>query len=165
MAGPSTSTASGGRCSAKVLAFPGLRYPRHTHPGADCCRLLRHPGLVHGLWHNIPHEFDDYIANPRENGYRSLHRRGGGSRGQGAGSADPHPPDARGGGVGVCAHWRYKGTDASNRPASTYEEKSPGCGRCWTGTRRPAIPRTSPSSSVSRWPRTGCTCLPCRATW
>lgn len=37
---------------------------------SDCYHAL---GLVHGLWRYIPEQFDDYITNPKANGYRSLH--------------------------------------------------------------------------------------------
>ncbi len=37
---------------------------------AECYHVL---GLVHGLWRHIPEQFDDYITNPKANGYRSLH--------------------------------------------------------------------------------------------
>lgn len=36
----------------------------------ECYHVL---GLVHGLWRHIPEQFDDYITNPKTNGYRSLH--------------------------------------------------------------------------------------------
>jgi GTP pyrophosphokinase len=36
----------------------------------DCYHAL---GAIHSLWHPLRDEFDDYIANPKENDYKSLH--------------------------------------------------------------------------------------------
>jgi GTP pyrophosphokinase len=86
----------------------------------DCYAAL---GLVHGLWRNIPKEFDDYIANPKENGYRSLHTAVIGPEGKILEvqiRTDTMHEEAE---LGVCAHWRYKGSDAESRGVNSYEEK------------------------------------------
>jgi guanosine-3',5'-bis(diphosphate) 3'-pyrophosphohydrolase len=36
----------------------------------DCYKAL---GVLHNLWRPIPEEFDDFIANPKDNGYQALH--------------------------------------------------------------------------------------------
>ena len=85
----------------------------------DCYAAI---GVVHGLWRHIPNEFDDYIANPKENGYQSLHTAIVGPDGKTMEvqirTHEMHE-DAE---LGVCAHWRYKGTDASKSEAG-YEAK------------------------------------------
>lgn len=85
----------------------------------ECYAVL---GIVHSLWRNIPHEFDDYIANPKENGYRSLHTAvtGPSNRVLEVQIRTHNMHDEAE--YGVCAHWRYKDTDA-NAVQSSYEKK------------------------------------------
>ncbi len=76
----------------------------------DCYFAL---GLIHGQWRHIEHEFDDYIANPKENGYQSLHTAVMLAQGTPLEvqirTAEMHAEAE----LGVCAHWHYKrpGTD------------------------------------------------------
>ncbi|WP_045860494.1 GTP diphosphokinase [Teredinibacter purpureus] len=85
----------------------------------ECYTVL---GLVHALWRNIPREFDDYIANPKENGYRSLHTAVKGPENQvlevQIRTGDMHEEAE----FGVCAHWRYKDTDKDEN-SDSYEQK------------------------------------------
>ena len=85
----------------------------------DCYTVL---GIVHTLWRNIPKEFNDYIANPKENGYRSLHTAVFGPKGRVVEVQIRTQAMHEEAELGVCAHWRYKGTDLKSS-SSHYEEK------------------------------------------
>ena len=109
------------KMQAKKLAFEEIMDVRAARvlvdTVADCYAAL---GIVHSLWQFIPGEFDDYIATPKDNLYRSIHTAVLGPEGQAVEiqirTHEMHAHSER----GVAAHWRYK---EGGRGDQAYERK------------------------------------------
>jgi GTP pyrophosphokinase len=109
------------KMQVKQLAFDQLMDIRAArvlvNSVAECYAAL---GIVHSLWQFIPGEFDDYIATPKDNLYRSIHTAVIGPGAQPVEiqirTHEMHANSER----GVAAHWRYK---EGGRTDQAYERK------------------------------------------
>jgi GTP pyrophosphokinase len=87
----------------QVFDLRAVRIVTATVP--DCYAAL---GLVHGRFTYIPGEFDDYIATPKDNFYRSIHTAVLGPEGKAVEvqirTREMHDSAE----LGLAAHWKYK---------------------------------------------------------
>ncbi|MCU0474785.1 MAG: bifunctional (p)ppGpp synthetase/guanosine-3',5'-bis(diphosphate) 3'-pyrophosphohydrolase [Anaerolineae bacterium] len=72
---------------------------------SECYQAL---GVVHNLWKPIPREFDDYIAQPKDNHYQSLHTAVYDDRGKTVEVQIRTWEMHHHAEYGIAAHWKYK---------------------------------------------------------
>ncbi|AAO09999.2 TPA: GTP diphosphokinase [Vibrio vulnificus] len=106
----------------KSLAFDELFDVRAVRIIADklqdCYAAL---GVVHTKYKHLPSEFDDYVANPKPNGYQSIHTVVLGPEGKTIEIQIRTKQMHEDSELGVAAHWKYKEGSSSGR--SGYDEK------------------------------------------
>ena len=92
-----------GRSFEEIYDVIGIRILVETVQ--ECYSVL---GIVHGRWHPIPGEIDDYIATPKESMYQSLHTAVIGPDGHSVEIQIRTWEMHRVAEYGIAAHWRYK---------------------------------------------------------
>lgn len=105
-----------GRAFDSLMDLRGVRLIVQDKPA--CYAAL---GIIHSHWRPIPHEFDDYIAAPKDNMYQSLHTA--------VIYADGKPLEVQirtremhqSAEYGIAAHWRYK--EKGGRLEETYKQR------------------------------------------
>ena len=83
-----------------------LRGVRLIVPDVPACYSAL--GVIHTHWRPIPHEFDDYIAAPKDNFYQSLHTAVIYDDGKPLEVQIRTPEMNQNAEYGIAAHWRYK---------------------------------------------------------
>ena len=71
----------------------------------DCYRAL---GIIHQTWRAVPEAFEDYVSNPKPNGYRSIHTTVVGPGNVRVEIQIRTKEMDQMAELGVAAHWRYK---------------------------------------------------------
>ncbi len=77
----------------------------------DCYTVL---GIVHTNFRYLPDEFDDYIANPKPNGYQSIHTIVLGINAKTVEIQIRTKQMHKNAELGIAAHWKYKKKNANN---------------------------------------------------
>lgn len=100
-------------------ALMDLRGVRLIVPDKQACYAAL--GIIHTHWQPIPHEFDDYIAAPKDNMYQSLHTAVIYDDGKPLEVQIRTPEMHANAEYGIAAHWRYKEKDG--KLDESYEQR------------------------------------------